>query len=170
MFFLIIFYLFTVVVMSAISIGAILIGLLPAWMGAARLGLMCGLFGALGGALYCVRAVYVNRSARNEWKPEWHCWYFLRPLASVICGGLSLLFLKAGLLVLDAGTKAGASHLGYYAFAFIAGFNVDKFLGKVEDIAQTTWGIEKSRLRASNEERKGGLVEDEESASSRTNA
>ncbi len=76
MFFLIIFYLFTVVVMSAISIGAILIGLLPAWMGVARLGLMCGLFGALGGALYCVRAVYVNRSARNEWKPEWHCWYF----------------------------------------------------------------------------------------------
>jgi hypothetical protein len=29
--------------------------------------------------------------------------------------------------------------------AFIAGFNVDKFLAKIEDVARAVWGIEKTR-------------------------
>jgi hypothetical protein len=33
--------------------------------------------------------------------------------------------------------------------AFIAGLNVDKFIEKLEDIAQISWGIKKSRV-ASN--------------------
>ena len=42
--------------------------------------------------------------------------------------------------------------LGFLALAFIAGLNVDKFIAKVEDIAQASWGIEKSR--AGKEEKK----------------
>ena len=78
-------------------------------------------------------------------------WYYIRPFASLICGGVSCLVLKAGLLLLDASQPAGANELGFYAFAFVAGLNVDKFVSKVEDIAQATWGIEKSRTAKSSD-------------------
>ena len=64
---------------------------------------------------------------------------------SILTGGVSFLFLKAGLLVLEAQSTGSSTHLGFYALAFIAGLNVDKFISKIEDIAQATWGIEKSR-------------------------
>ena len=38
--------------------------------------------------------------------------------------------------------------MGFYALAFVAGMNVDKFVAKIEDIAQATWGIEKSRANS----------------------
>jgi len=41
--------------------------------------------------------------------------------------------------------------LGFLALAFIAGLNVDKFITKIEDIAQATWGIEKSRTARSQD-------------------
>ncbi|MCK4824986.1 hypothetical protein KA005_55060 [bacterium] len=40
---------------------------------------------------------------------------------------------------------SGTTDLGFLALAFIAGLNVDKFIEKIEDIAQASWGIEKSR-------------------------
>jgi hypothetical protein len=54
-------------------------------------------------------------------------------------------FLRAGLVVLESGAKQDATEVGFYALAFIAGLNVDKFISKLEDIAQSVWGIEKSR-------------------------
>jgi hypothetical protein len=47
--------------------------------------------------------------------------------------------------VLEAQKESDATNLGFYALSFIAGLNVDKFLSRVEDLAQATWGIEKSR-------------------------
>ena len=52
---------------------------------------------------------------------------------------------KAGLLLLEAKSSETSSDLGFFALAIIAGLNVDKFVSKVEDIAQATWGIERSR-------------------------
>jgi hypothetical protein len=106
---------------------------------------LCGVSGGLGGCLYCLRGVYLNACVRKNWDAQWEPWYYIRPFASLLCGGVSCLFLKAGLLVLEAGEKANATQLGFYAFAFVAGLNVDKFVAKIEDIAQATWGIEKSR-------------------------
>jgi hypothetical protein len=65
------------------------------------------------------------------------------------------LFLKAGLLLLEAGQKGDSSQLGFYAFAFVAGLNVDRFVAKIENIAEATWGIEKSRA-ARRESGSGG--------------
>ncbi|HDR9028764.1 TPA: hypothetical protein QDB14_002964 [Burkholderia vietnamiensis] len=124
------------------------LGMLPAIYSDARIGLMCAAIGAIGGCLYCLRAVYLNRCVRKTWSNDWACWYFLRPITSVCCGGISFLFLKAGLLVLESGTKSGASEIGFYALALVAGLNVDKFVGKIEDVAQAVWGIDKSRSRA----------------------
>jgi len=108
--------------------------------------------GGFGGCVYCLRGVYLNACVHKRWDPDWQPWYYIRPFVSMICGAASYLFLRAGLLVLDSTQKQGASDLGFLSLAFIAGMNVDKFIAKIEDIAQATWGIEKSR--AANDESK----------------
>lgn len=110
-----------------------------------KTGILCALSGGLGGFLYCWRAMYLNVCVYKRWDSQWHIWYFQRPVASIACGAVSYLFLKAGLLVLESSSQTSASDLGFYAFAFIAGYNVDKFLQKLEDVAASVWGIENSR-------------------------
>jgi len=110
--------------------------------------LRCAAVGGLGGCLYCLRAMYLNAAVRKQWSRDWYIWYILRPVVSAGSGAVSYLFLKAGLLILESGTKSDASDIGFFALAFIAGLNVDKFMRKVEDVAQSVWGIEKSRTSA----------------------
>ena len=105
----------------------------------------CTLVGVMGGILYCLRAVYLNKCVRKEWDKDWEVWYYLRPIASGISGFISYIFLKAGLLVLEADAKPDAIAFGYLAIAFIAGYNVDNFMKKLESIASSVWGIKKSR-------------------------
>lgn len=105
----------------------------------------CTYIGGLGGILYCLRGVYLNKCVLKRWDPDWKVWYFLRPIASAISGFVSCIFLKAGLLVLEASAVEGGTTYGYLAIAFVAGYNVDNFMKKIESIAQTVWGIEKSR-------------------------
>lgn len=119
----------------------------------------CSLIGGIGGCLYCFRAIYLNKCVRNNWNAEWQTWYYLRPLVSIICGGVSYLFLQAGLLILEAGAKANANEAGYYALAFIAGFNSGKFLTKIEDIASAVFGIEKSRAALMDQNEKSNSKE-----------
>jgi hypothetical protein len=117
----------------------------PTWVEDARLPISCALAGGFGGVVYTLRAVYLNACVHKRWDSDWEPWYYIRPFVSLVCGGVSWVFLKAGLLILEADTTAGASELGFYALAFIAGLNVDKFISKIEDVAQAAWGIEKSR-------------------------
>ena len=53
---------------------------------------------------------------------------------SAICGVISLLFVKSGLLLFEASLTGSQSHYGIYALAFIAGLNVDNFIKKIESI------------------------------------
>jgi hypothetical protein len=53
--------------------------------------------------------------------------------------------LFTGLLVLESSSNTDASEIGFFALAFIAGFNVDKFVAKIEEVAKAVWGIDKSR-------------------------
>jgi len=126
----------------------------PNWVMEYKLATLCCLIGGVGGVVYCLRGVYLNRAVRDQWDRRWHVWYYLRPIVSVVCGGASYLVLKAGLLILEASADQEATHFGFIAFAFIAGLNVDKFITKIEDIAQTTWGIEKSRTAKESEKDK----------------
>ncbi|ATZ30282.1 hypothetical protein EC2864350_4874 [Escherichia coli 2864350] len=41
--------------------------------------------------------------------------------------------------------------MGFFALAFIAGFNVDKFVAKIEEVAKAVWGIEKTRSSTNND-------------------
>lgn len=141
----IIIYLAGLLVFATYSIGAMGLGWLPAPYAPLRVPLMCGAIAYVGGAMYCFRAIYLNKCVYKRWDPDWHVWYFIRPLTSTIAGAVSYLFLKAGLLILESSSNAGASEIGFFALAFIAGFNVDKFVAKIEEVAKAVWGIEKSR-------------------------
>lgn len=129
-------------IVAAASI--VTVGLSGAWE-PLQLPAVCALIGAVGGCVYCIRGVYLHRCVFRDWSADWYVWYFVRPIESLICGGVSFLFLKAGLLVLESKQDVGASHFGFYALAFVAGLNVDKFIAKIEDVAKSAWGIEKSR-------------------------
>lgn len=106
----------------------------------------CILFGGLGGVTYCLRGVYINACVRKQWDVAWLPWYLLRPIVSMILGGVSYLFVKSGLLFLGATQDlTEGRQLGIWAVAYIAGLNVDRFLAKIEDIGSTVWGVEPSR-------------------------
>ena len=156
MIFMIVVYLLVITGACAWFVAAALLGQVTPAYEAIRVGLACSATAGIGGALYCLRAVYLSRAVRNDWSPDWYWWYFLRPLASFICGGASCLFLNAGLLVLESKTQGGATEVGFYALAFVAGLNVDKFVQKIESVAYAVWGIEKSRAASGSDPRQGG--------------
>ena len=104
----------------------------------------CVLIGGIGGVLYCIRGIYLNYSVKDQWDDKWIPWYYIRPIASLVMGGISLIFLRAGLILLDANANDGTSDFGFLAIAFIAGLNVDNFIKKIEEIAQSSFGINKS--------------------------
>jgi len=149
---LIVFYL--LVLLSGLScfLGLNLLGQLPRVFEPIKVGMMCAVIGGIGGCVYCLRAVYLNACVRKQWDADWGPWYYIRPLVSIACGGVSYLFLRAGLLILESGTRPDSSELGFYALSFIAGLNVDKFISKIEDVAQAVWGIEKSRTSSEKQE------------------
>ncbi len=118
--------------------------LLPDWLGQHRQVFLCGIIAGVAGVIYCLRGVYISKCVRQVWNDLWLPWYFIRPIVSPICGFVSYYFLKAGLLVLDAGQSQEHQYFGFYAIAFVAGYNVDKFLSKIEQLSEAAWGIEKS--------------------------
>ena len=120
---------------------------LPDWLNAHSVAYHCVLSGGFGGCVYCLRSVYLNACVKKNWDGKWIPWYLIRPFVSMACGGISFIFLKAGLLVLEAEQKQDRTDFAFYAFALIAGLNVDKFIAKIEKIAQSVWGIEESRTK-----------------------
>ncbi|MBN2181753.1 MAG: hypothetical protein JW715_07545 [Sedimentisphaerales bacterium] len=123
---------------------------LPAWYLGNLLWAQCTIMGIIGGLMYCLRAVFRHKCVKDDWDIKWEVWYYLRPVTSAISGLVSFIFMKAGLLVLDATINPDHISYGYLAIAFIAGYNVDNFMKKLEEVALSIWGIKKSR--ASQEE------------------
>jgi len=110
-----------------------------------RPAVMSILFGGIGGCAYCLRGVYLNACVRKSWDTAWLPWYGIRPFISLVFGGVSYLFVKSGLLLFNATEDPNTVGLGIWAVAFLAGFNVDKFVAKIEAVGQTVWGIDPSR-------------------------
>ena len=90
----IIIYLFILLCIATYAIGAMSLGWLPTPYAPLRVPLMCGAIAYIGGCLYCFRAIYLNKCIRKQWDPDWHVWYFIRPLTSTIAGAISYLFRK----------------------------------------------------------------------------
>ena len=118
---------------------------LPPWLLDHELFYQCVLAGGFGGITYLLRAVYLNACVLKQWDSSWVPWYLFRPFTSMLSGGISYIFMRAGLVVLDAQTQPDSVEYGFFALALIAGLNVDRFLNKIEDIGHAVWGIRKSR-------------------------
>lgn len=129
---------------SVIAGASISLDLLPSTYDSLKTPLLCIATSCVGGCAYCLRAIYLNKCVHRRWDPAWYIWYFLRPIISMVSGGVSYLFLSAGLLILESESNANSTEIGFLALAFVAGYNVDKFFSKIEDVAKTIWGIEKS--------------------------
>lgn len=121
------------------------LGNIPPYLSKYILSIQCILISTLAGILYCLRAIYLNCSVRKNWDNCWEVWYYIRPVTSAISGLVAYIFLKAGMIVLEAQQVENAGNYGYLAFAFIAGLNVDRFLNKIEEFAKSSFGVEKSR-------------------------
>ena len=115
----------------------------------------CILIGGMGGNVYCLRAIYLQACAKKEWDENWIVWYVLRPLLSIVVGGISYLFIKAGLVLFNSSGQSEINQLSIWSLAFLSGLNVDNFIKKIESIGETVWGISPSRVSnkkgASNE-------------------
>ena len=125
-------------------------GLYLGWFGdvlpdAGKLPVLSVLFGGIGGVLYLVRAIYLNACVYQRWSDVWLPWYFLRPFASMITGGLAWLVLSGGLIILDAEHEAMSTNFGFLLVAFIAGYNVDNFLKLIEAKSKKALGLEPTR-------------------------
>src|SRR3989338_3922986 len=151
---LIILYHLLFLLIYAVLIVASLTGKLPAWLLEHHQPFFCVLAGGFGSSVYCLRGIYLNVCVYKQWDPIWRPWYYLRPIVSLCCGFISFIFLKAGLLALDADLKQDSNFWGFYALAFIAGLNVDRFVEKIEGLAHATWGIERSRTANRSENKK----------------
>ena len=147
----IILYLGAILALDVFFLWAMKLELMPSWWYSGGLVLTCTLVGGIGGTVYCLRGIYLNACVRKSWDKEWQPWYYIRPIVSHVCGGVSSLFLRAGLIVLEAHPSAESTEIGYLALAFIAGLNVDNFIRKIEEIARSVWGIEKSRTSKDTE-------------------
>jgi hypothetical protein len=156
------FFLLACLALEIGLVGWVFSGALPPWLAPFEVACLCALTGGIGGVVYCLRGLYVNTCAGDGWNPKWLPWYFTRPVVSLVCGAVSYLLLKAGLLVLDSSPNAASNHIGFYVLAFVAGLNVDKFLSKIEEVAQTTWGIERSRAARRDERPSPGIPANDE--------
>lgn len=86
----------------------------------------------------------------------WEVWYFIRPPVSGVMGLVALIFLKAGLLVFSGDVSITGDEKRYFAFlavAFIAGYNVQNFLLKIEEISKASLGIKKREQNIKDEEK-----------------
>ena len=108
------------------------------------------LVSTIGGVMYCLRAIYLEKCVNNRWDSNWEIWYYIRPLTSLIGGFVAYIFLKAGLIVMEAKQEIGADNFGFLALSFIAGYNVSNFLKKIENIAQSAFGVEHSNSSNKN--------------------
>lgn len=102
------------------------------------------IIGGIGGIVYCLRAIYLNFSVFKKWDNSYLIWYLIRPVVSLLIGGVSYLFIKAGLVLFSSSEQYELNQLSILSLSFISGLNVDKFLKKLESIGEIVWGISPS--------------------------
>ncbi|MBK9764927.1 MAG: hypothetical protein IPO87_16650 [Flavobacteriales bacterium] len=107
------------------------------------------LSGALGGAFYCLRAIYqrigeaytpIREEERKEpnlvFNPRaWAFWYLVRPLMSGVLALILLCLVKSDLLTVTelAGKDIGSFYV-LIALGFLAGFGSHELIHKIEEV------------------------------------
>ncbi|QIM69278.1 hypothetical protein [Basfia succiniciproducens] len=102
--------------------------------------------GGIGGSVYCLRAIYLNFSVFKKWDNDYLIWYLIRPILSLVIGGISYLFVKAGLVLFSSSEQYELNQLSLLSLSFLCGLNIDKFMKKLESIGEMVWGISPSNM------------------------
>lgn len=116
-----------------------------------KLLLLCCVLAGLGGTIFCLRGVFEHACRNNDWAPKWNLWYYIRPIFSIGCGIIAFLFLKAGLFLLETNIPENATNIGYLVLSFIAGYNVDSFIERIEEIGKSVFSINTSNDNSEND-------------------
>ena len=108
-------FIYQITIILVVVIGWIQITLetFPHWLQEYKLPIQCVLLSTIGGVMYCLRAVYIERCVKNRWNNNWEVWYFIRPITSAISGLVAYIFLKAGLLTLESKLLTEANNFGF---------------------------------------------------------
>ncbi|OGX18107.1 MAG: hypothetical protein A3K83_00220 [Omnitrophica WOR_2 bacterium RBG_13_44_8b] len=139
-------YLLFMFLLISIFGGLTLYGIIDFKYEMVKIAMYCFVFGMIGGILHCLRSIYLHRSLIGDWDSRWDVWYFLRPVVSGTVGIISMIFIKAGLLIFTPGIEVESRLMAYLAVAFAAGYNVKNFLIKIEDVSKAILGIEKKEF------------------------
>ncbi len=124
-----------------------------------------GLFlaGAMGGAFYCLRAVYsrlADTFTPQEGSPPktplnmqvWLFWYLYRPIEGGVLALILLMLTKSNLLQLQEGTSQDVS--SYYTLigvGFLAGFGAHELIHKILEIIQVLFSRSKIKPSTSKD-------------------
>lgn len=96
-----------------------------------------GCAGGLGGTTYCMKS-YSYFKVYKGFELVWTSWYIFRPFISIIMGVFVYFFIEAGLM--GAGADKGGDILKgmkfYLSIAFLAGFFMNEFISKLQEIAK----------------------------------
>lgn len=79
-------------------------------------------FGALGTVTRSLDGLFFH--GKGDWSVDYHLWHVTAPLLGFITGTVTYVLLYAGLSTIGGGNKDG---FGYYAAAFLTGYNNDQF-------------------------------------------
>ena len=107
-----------------------------------------GCAGGLGGITYCMKSYSYNRARKDkDFDLVWTSWYIFRPFLSVVMGVFVYFFIEAGLM--GAGADKGGDILKgikfYLSVAFLAGFFMNEFISKLQEIAKVLFASKKEK-------------------------
>lgn len=104
-------------------------------------------FGGLGGTLAAARTV-VRAIRHDDYDPKRAPWQITTPIFSCVFAGVSMVFLKAGVISLTPGAKPAEPQYSWFlmVYSFVVGFATELFVKRLikaaESLLGETGGIE----------------------------
>lgn len=124
-----------------------------------------GLFlaGGLGGAFYCLRALYQrmgnaftpiqpNDNPKSLNMKVWIFWYLYRPIQGGVLALILLALTKGNLMKLESDDFDFNSYYSLVALGFLSGFGAHELIHKIQELIQVLFA--KSNQKSSNSEQK----------------
>jgi hypothetical protein len=101
-----------------------------------------GCSGSIGAILYTMNFLAQNKNDVVILRmKQFTLWFFFMPIAGIILGVFSYLFISSGLIAISSQTMIGETNLKLFcAIAFLSGFSSKLFIKKLKSIAEAIFG------------------------------
>jgi hypothetical protein len=102
--------------------------------------------GGVGAVIYCIRGLYRHYSD-DDYNSKYVYWYIFRPWVGAVLGLVSYFLIAGGLLAFSDGTPSDNMRTKalFMAVAFLAGFSSNEFIMKINSIAESLFGRDRSK-------------------------